>query len=225
MSKSWERLAAATGIGFVVLLVVQSVLLPQKNTFKETINQIAANQNTARLVTYLGGLALVLFIWFVAALWAHLRRAEGSPARMAATAFGGGLAATVVALVGGGVVLGALVHDIGHFSGGTGRVFYEMYGASFGFAIWFPMAVLVEATSLAAIRHGAFPKAWGWIGTLVALWFVVSPGLGVYSEPDSASPTGLITFVLFMVWVLVTSIMLVGRVGKEPAQMKMEMGG
>ena len=71
-------------------------------------------------------------------------------------------------------------------------------------------AVLVGATSLLTLRAGPLPRWHGWVSGVLAALFVVGSGLeGVFGPPLGAPA------ILFPLWVLATSVVLIGRVGSS----------
>ena len=72
----WERLGAATGILFVVLLVVSVFMVPTPpdiNASPGTISAFYSDHRTAILVSaYIGGLAVPVFLWFLEIGRAHV---------------------------------------------------------------------------------------------------------------------------------------------------------
>lgn len=219
----WERWAAATGIGFVVLALITFFMVPAPPKLDAPVGKIVdyyVKHRTAQALSfYIGALAfVVLFLWFLGSLRSFLMRAEGSPGRLSAVAFGAGLIFIAVVAV---AALAAQTLTLGAAASGNEALIRALYvAANVGFsAVSFPIAVLAAATSLVVLRTKALPQWYGQVGAIVALLFL---GLGgvVTRSSGAFSPTGvfgLIGFLLFLVWTLVTSILLVQRVGKAAA--------
>jgi hypothetical protein len=78
MATDWERLGAVSGIVFFAA-VVASFFTPETPDADDPTAEIArsiADDRTAHLVSvYLQGIASLLFLVFVGALWSRLRRA------------------------------------------------------------------------------------------------------------------------------------------------------
>jgi hypothetical protein len=76
-------------------------------------------------------------------------------------------------------------------------------------------AAFFLAVGGASIRSKVLPAWWGWITTLAALWLIVSSTAwnddGFWS-PDGA---GMAAFGVFLVWVLVSSILLTMKTGRS----------
>ena len=69
-------------------------------------------------------------------------------------------------------------------------------------------AVLLGATSVLTFRAGALPRWHGWASVVIAVLFVVGSAFGGIFGPPLGFPV-----VLFPLWVLVTSALLMGRGG------------
>jgi hypothetical protein len=216
----WERWAAATGIAFVVLALVTFFMVPSPPKLDAPIGKIAdyyVKHRTAQAISfYIGAIAfVVLFLWFLGSLRTFLMRAEGSPGRLSAVAFGGGVVfvsvVAVAALANQTLTLGAAA------SGDEAliRALYTVVNVGFA-ALAFPVAVLVAATSVVALRTKALPSWYGQLGGVAALVFLALGGI-VTRSSGAYAPTGvfgLITFVLFLLWTLATSVLVMQRVGK-----------
>ena len=210
---NWDRIAASTGIGTVVLFIVGFLLVGDSPKLDDPAREIATYYSGERgsLVTavILFGLGSVLLIWFVSALATTLR--EAGQARLAATAFGGGLAVA-------GVLFFLLVATAGAMltaqEGGDESAVQALNQLSWAaeVVITWPVAVLVGATAAAAFRSLVFPQWHAWAGGIAALLFLLGGTTwakdGIWA-PDGAY--GIITFILFLVWLVVTSALLVRR--------------
>src|ERR671925_285774 len=78
-----------------------------------------------------------------------------------------------------------------------------------------PAAAFVWAASLGIARSALLPQSVGWVGGVVGLLLVVNAGgrlLGDSADFAAGGTVNTITFVLFLFWVLVTSIFLAQRV-------------
>lgn len=175
------------------------------------------------------GFSGALFLWFIGSLRAHLRRSEGDAGRLSAVAFGSGLA--FVAVVGTGVIATSVLAlsidpggsrylaafaDLGEdaqaAAGGALVILHYVRLVALSLA-GFAAAPMLAATALVSRRHGAFPGwlAWGsW--ALAALELVSAFGVLVYEgplTPGSGFQNGV--SLLFVVWLAVTSALLVRR--------------
>jgi hypothetical protein len=223
----WERWAAATGIAFVVLALITFFMVPAPPKMDAPIGKIVdyyVKHRTAQALSfYIGALAfVVLFLWFLGSLRSFLVRAEGSTGRLSAVAFGAGVAFVGIVAV---AAVASQTLTLGAAASGNEAVVRALYVAlNVGFsATSFPVAVLVAATSVVVLRTKALPQWYGQVGALIALLFLGLAGV-VTRSTGAFSPTGafgLYGFLLFLAWTLVTSILLVQRVGKGAASAPM----
>src|SRR5688500_18548914 len=100
----WERIAAATGIVFVILGVAAYLMMGQPPgsgaSAQDVIDYHHGNRDSMQMANYLWGVAGIFFLWFLGSLRAHLRRAEGDAGRLSAVVFGSGLVAGTIFSVG-----------------------------------------------------------------------------------------------------------------------------
>jgi hypothetical protein len=217
--RNLERWSAATGVAYVLLAVVGFFFVPDPPSPSTSNEGLLAfyEQNTQELSwqVFFFGLASIFFLWFIGTLAGAMRRAEPDPApRLHAIALGAGAAANAVFIVGmicwsamaasadtvldQGVARG--LYDLGRFA-------YTLSGI--------PAAAFVFAVSLGVLRTGFLPAAVGWAGSLLTLILIVDVAGATAGDNDSFGPTGsygVFTFLLFLVWTLVTSLYLFQRI-------------
>ena len=109
------------------------------------------------------GLAFVAFLWLAGSLAAALR--EGGEQRLAAVAFGGGVATVAVALA-STAFQAAMAWRIAVDEPTLVRAFVDMQWALLA-TVSFPVAVFIYATAIASWRSRIFPS-----------WYRASPGRG-----------------------------------------------
>lgn len=215
----WERIAAATGIAFVVILAIGNFLAPnppaQDDPIEEVIDFAVDNRSALLIGSYLTGLALVFGLWFLGSLRTFLMRAEGGIGRLAAVAFAGGVVFVAIVLVSNAVGNGITLRIAEEGDPVAVRALFDTLTVLIASAS-FPVAVLVAATSIVAMRTGVLPRWYGWAGPVLTLLFLVA-GTGVYIDHGFLAPGGgfsLIAFVVFALWVLVTSVLMMQRLGQ-----------
>jgi Domain of unknown function (DUF4386) len=207
-----------TGVGYVVFAVVGFFFVPdppKPTTSNEGILTFF-EQNTQELAwqVFFFALASICFLWFIGTLAGAMRRAEpDAEMRLHAIAVGAGAAAGAVFL-GGMVCWSAMaasadtVLDQGVARGlyDLGRYAYTLSGV--------PAATFVLAVAIAVLRTRFLPTAVGWSGLLLALILVVDVAGATAGSDDDFGPTGtygVLTFLLFLAWTLVTSLYLFQR--------------
>jgi hypothetical protein len=209
----WSRLGAASGILYVVLLLVGSSITGggvEATTAEATARGFAeaAINPTLAVGFFLEIVAFLCFLFFLGSLWSALRRAEGDTGWLSMVAFGGGLMSLTIKLA-SLASLGAAYHANEGLDPQLAQTLQDMAEVSF-FISFFPLVVMLLASAIVAIRYGALPRWLGWTGVGVAIT-LLGGGLvgGIYGSDDAGLP-----FLLFLLWTLMISIALMWRVGK-----------
>ena len=89
------------------------------------------------------------------------------------------------------------------------RTLQDINDASF-YLSFFPLAVLLAAFAIVAIRSGALPKWLGWIAAALGLAFIVG---GMAGSADIQSEWAGLPMILFTFWVIAASVVLIRRAG------------
>ena len=219
----YEKLAAATGIAFVVFILASSFVVtempPKIDDSINTIGRFYVEHHSGLLWgSFLGGLATLVGLWFFGTVAAWIRR-QGQP-RLASILFGGAITALGVATVGAlaATLLAYRADGSGVASRATFQLLYDANLMAFTF-IWIPLAVFVSATSMAGMRSSSLPQ---WLWGSGAVWAVVAviASAGLFSHSGFFAPGGGLSFILFLVfaaWMLALSIVLWQKVGAAPA--------
>src|SRR5947199_8964055 len=99
----WQWLGAATGVAFVVCVLVSTFIVPQPPHNNDTPTKILAyyvdHRRALLFSSWLGGLGIAFFLWFVGSLRGALGRALDSAAEFSGVAFAGGVAVAGMAFV------------------------------------------------------------------------------------------------------------------------------
>ena len=210
-SADWERWAPLSGIVFF-LLTIPTLFLPAKAppSAGDPAAQWAAfvqDHRSAYLVSMcLSGLAVIGFLVFLATVATRLRAADQE-------------LLAVVAL-GAGLVTAAIWYVWLSFEGvlawtspsGIDPTVVKTLLAAADFAFPFPIAALVGATSIAALRSAIWPKWLSYIGLAGAVWLLVG-GMamarnGFFAPTSGARLTG---WAFFFLWVLAASLFLLRK--------------
>jgi hypothetical protein len=211
VGKRWERLGAASGVLFFVL-VVASFFTPDTPDADDPTAEIVssiADDRTAHLVsTYLGFIATLFFLLFTAALWSRLRAAEAERGPSVLVLLGG-LGSSLMILVANGVFL-ALIEaaDEGREPEAV-RALFELDELMF-LGIGITTAAFYAGAALSALATDSLPRWLGWIAAALAVVFPVAL-LGIFSESDEGGVLGGIFFAAILVnflWILATSIVM-----------------
>ncbi|GEM_PF-959473 len=214
MGMSRERLGAIGGIVFVVLVVVSTFIAPGPPKASDPVEKITTyftdHRSAILLSGYLGSLALIPVIVFIAALYALLRDAEGLSGGLALASFGSALITGVFATMTG--VLNSVLAFTGRDAdAATIRGLYNLDQMA-GTFIWFPLVAWLLFASLVMLRMAGGYRWVGWLGMLEAIVGLLS-GASLARSGFFAlgGILGLIAFLIFAVWVLATSILMLMR--------------
>ncbi len=207
----WARLALASGIGFVVLLVAAAVMAPEPPQptapAAELANWFATNRDIALAQGYLRGLAALLLLVFVGGVVGVIRRAQGGVGTLALLALGGGgMFATLLLLSNVASATAALLAG----QGGESEVVRALHalGETMRYLNALSGALLIGAASAALLRARAVPRWVGWLG-LVAVPVFLAGGAGF--PGTRLEPLNFIAFPFLLLWPLVLSIALLRR--------------
>jgi hypothetical protein len=216
----WERIAAASGIGTVILFIIAYVLAGKQPAIDEGATAIASYFNDDRSLTLwsgvLQGLGSVLFLWFFAALVTAIR--DAGQTRLAAAAFAGGI--LTIGIGGIAYVMSqALAHSIAR--GGDEVAVTTIYTIEWiaYVATSFPLALMAWATGTAILKSRFLPAALGWASMAAAIWLLIGGAALKLDGFFSPSGTyGLISFFVFLAWTLIVSATLAQRVAAHETE-------
>jgi hypothetical protein len=192
--RSLERTGAACGIVYVVLLMVGPSIGGPTSTVGFSLEI----------------LGFLFFLFFLGSLWSALHRAEGGSGWLSATAFGAGLMAVTIKIASAAPVLAARYRAADGLDPQLARTLQDINDASF-FLTFFPLAVLLVVFAIVAIRSGALPRWLGWIAAVLSAAFLAG---GMAGSADLAFEWAGLPMILFTVWVIATSVVLIRRAGK-----------
>jgi hypothetical protein len=211
--KKYEKWAALGGVVFVVLSVIGAFIAGSPPKVSDPDGKIVTftkdNQDALRVASYLAGLGLAFFLFFLGAVGSRLRRAGTDSGRLAATAVMGGVATAAIAAVGYSINAYGALHPLE--SAGTFRLSTVVFGV-----LGFGAFVFTEATSIVIVRTKFLPAWLGWFGGLVALLWLVG-GAAVSTEDDTIFVIGFVAFLAWALWLLVLSVMLFRTTDSAPA--------
>jgi hypothetical protein len=167
---------------------------------KEITEYFTDNQDALRIGSYLGGLAGVLFLWFLGSLFGRLRRAEGGSGRLSGVALTGG-----VVIVAGAFIANALgAYSALHIESAPG--FFRLSAIVFGF-VSFAAAVFTSGVAIVLWSQNVLPKWVGYAGEVIALGWLVAAG-AVTTENDTVAIIGVIVLLAWAVWLVALSVLL-----------------
>jgi hypothetical protein len=220
MSDRYARYGAATGIAFVILVIVAFLVQPEPPasdaSAAEVLSYISDHHSALHAIQLIFGAAMFFFIWFIGTLRSLLAGAEGEGGRLATTAYGAGLVAAAALIVSLALSATAALHPATNGADVT-HAFTD--AAAMVLAVSAPAAtVFFVANGLSLMRSGYLPAWLGWLAFATALFNAF--GLGnVFTDHGAFAADGvlgfLIGFLLFLLWILLTSMLLVSKLGEK----------
>lgn len=220
MNSTWlKRLGAASGVLYVILLFLKNDGDNSPN-FHASQQEILAWAKSVQISPafwigpYTALLGLLLFMVFVIYLSSFLRQAEGGWGWLSAVAFGSGMITVAVKLAAFPISAAAAVRANDGFNPQILAILWDMNNISF-FITLVTQAFLLAATAIVILGTKALP---GWLGWSAALFALILLG-GLPVAFFNAVPLQLLP----LIWVLVTSIVLIIRVRKPIAYLQNSM--
>jgi hypothetical protein len=220
-----ERLAAWTGLGFAIFLMVSGFLpgSPEKwNASPGDIQVYLVGKHTQLLAAaVLTGIAYVLFLWFLASFAGMFR--DAGEGQLATIVYGAGVATVAIAAVADGLQLA--MAKITYTA--DPNTIAAMYGAGSWLynRIFFALAALAFASWLATKRSNAMPAWYGLLSLLAGgIWIISGVSVGDDGFFSVTGAMGMIGFISIAVWAGVSSLLLVQRVGAEAPSAAAAMG-
>jgi Domain of unknown function (DUF4386) len=215
--RDWERWAAGTGVLYVVFAIIGFFFvpdLPQPSTPNEQLLAYFAGKTDELFYqVFFFGLATISFLWFVGTLAAALRRAEDDTTGLAAIALAAGATANAI-FIAGMVSWSAMAASADTIlDQGVARGLYDMGRYAYTLS-GLPAAAFVLAAAVGALRTRFLPAAAAWAGLLVVVVLVLDVAAATIGDNEDFGPTGsygVVTFLLFLAWIFVTSLLLVQR--------------
>jgi hypothetical protein len=216
--RDWERWAAGTGVAYVAFALIGFFFLPDppkpSTPNEQLLVYFAGKTDELSFQVFFFGLAAISFLWFIGTIAGALRRAEEGTTGLAAIAVTAGATANAV-FIAGMVCWSALaasadtILDQGVARGlyDVGRFAYTLSGL--------PAAAFVLAVSLGALQTRFLPSGVGWAGLALTLVLVLDVAGATIGDNADFGPTGtygVVTFLLFLAWIFVTSLVLMQRV-------------
>jgi hypothetical protein len=219
-SSAWERYAWAAGILYVIALIAETVVgllgggASQNASAAKITNALYDHRGQLLVITYLSVVYVAMFLIYLTKLHDLLRRDTDRPRFLGSLMLTGGalfIALHAVSDIGIFGLLGAKLASFGfHHDQGVSYTLYLMtYGLDsvgdvFG-------SLFAFAAGLLVIGSGVLPRWLGWASILAGILFFLQ-GFGLGGVIASFGLVlDLIGFVLFLIFVLVSSVILLWR--------------
>jgi hypothetical protein len=220
MSDRYARYGAASGILFVVFVVIGFLVQPKPPAVDapaaEILQYLTDHDSALHVVQVIFAFAAFFYLWFVGTLRAVLARSEAPETRLADIAFGGALVSAAALLAGGGLQAAATLHA----SESSPEVTRALVDASLLVPAVAAPAVVVffAANALSILRSGYLPSWLGWLAIAAAVFNALGVG-AVFTDHGAFAADGVlgffIGFALFLIWFLAASVTLMGRLAGE----------
>jgi len=214
--RQWERLGSATGIGFVVAMIVSVFLAPAPPhidaSTSEILTYVTDHRTSLLSAAVVGLVAALLFLIFLGHLRHVLQRSEAGVEAISPIVYGAGLTTVAVGVV-CSLPLAALT-----FGGdtelatnqGVVRLLWDLNTLGNG-ALMIVVALFVAATSVAMIVRELRAPILGWLGLPIAIVLAVAGAAGFYNSSHEAfwyglNYAGLLAFAAFILAVSVEGL-------------------
>jgi hypothetical protein len=216
MEDRYARYGAATGIVFVVLLVVAFIVMTEPPDMNAPADEwalyFADNQDSINTGVVLITLGLLAFIWFAGTLTSALRVASGSP-RLPTIAFGGAILATAAFFI-GLTALAVAAHRPAEVSPELTRALNDTFILS-GIPAIAGLTAFLGAVALMILRTDLLPTWVGWVSAVTAVLQLLTFG-ALYTDTGAFAGDGVLgvflPFVAGLGTILVLSIVLIQTV-------------
>ena len=225
MNDRYARYGAMTGIFAVIAFIIAFLIQPKppapNASPSEVLNYFVDHRDAVHVGELLISVATFFFLWFIGTLRSTLAAAEGGEGRLAGTAYGAGLVGVATLFVGFGLQAAAAFHPADN---GPDLTRALIDASAMVFALGAPaITVFFVANGLVIIRTGYLAAWLGWLAIVTAVFNALGVG-NVFSDHGVFASNGFLGFfaglLLFLVWILLASIMLVRKLeggGAAPA--------
>jgi hypothetical protein len=224
-SRAWERYVWAAGIVFVVALVAESVVatgvgLTQDDSAAKIVSGLHEHRTRLLVIAYLSVVYAASFLIYLCSLYNLLRGDTDRPRILCSLVLVGGalfIAMHAVSDIGITGLLGAKLASFGsqHDPG----IPYTLYLVTFALDSVGEVfgSLFAVAAGLLVIRSSVLPRWLGWVSILVGgLFFFQAFGLGGVIA-SFGLVLEIIGFVLFLLFVIVSSVILLTRENTVPS--------
>ena len=213
--RTWERIGALAGIGFVVLMVLATFMAPQQpridSSAAATLKWVHGHRTGIQTEMILGTFAAGLLLWFAGHLRNVVSRAEGGSESLSPIVFGAGVGTAIFGLIGAFPI--ALLAFMDAQKGGIQdatlvRMLADAAIVIYGLGVILT-AVFLCAAGIAMVRKHILSPGLGWVSLIAAalngLAVITSLTFSTYHGKGWAVP-GWAAYIGFLLVVLVASI-------------------
>lgn len=218
-TRSWEQYAWVAGILFVIALVAESVVsngvgLSQDDSAAKIASGLHEHRERLLVIAYLSVVYAVMFVIYLCSLFSLLRADTDQPRILGLLLLVGGVLFVALHAVSDIGITGLLGAKLASFSDQHDHgVAYTLYLMTFALDsvgdVFCSLAAI--AAGVLVIRSGVLPRWLAWLLILAGMLFLLQ-GFGLGGVIATFGLVlDLIAFVLFLIFVLVSSVMLLMR--------------
>ena len=176
MTTKWDRWATLSGALAVPFWIAAVILISVKAEGSKGPKILVSYQQHSDgilLAGLLWSIGILLCIWFLGSLRSHYLAAEGEPGRIAALAYGGGIAASVIAmLIPVGDEVGALNKDD---IDASGAAVLHHFSDAFFVGAEYALSLLFFASAILVLRYAVLPRWLGWLSLVIGIVLLIGP--------------------------------------------------
>ena len=218
-ARAWERYVWVAGIIFVIALVAESVIaigvgLSQDDSAGKMASALQVHRERLLMIAYFSVVYAPMFLIYLCSLYSLLRGDEDWPRMLGLLLMAGGvvwITLHAVSDIGITGLVGAKLatYGSGHDQGASYTLYLMTFALDSVADVFGSLSAV--AAGLLVIRSGLLPRWLGWVSILAGiLLFVQGFGLGGVVASFGLY-LDLIGFILFLIFVLVSSIILLTR--------------
>ena len=217
-ARRWDRLAAATGIVFVVLQVATVFAQGDSPDLDDPVREIREflvdDGGRILAAAMLNAFSAFFFLWFLGSVRSYLRAGDDQGGRLTSIAFGAGLV-TIALAVAASMPIAGLAWDDAAARADAGLI---RVGWNLSFLAFIPIGASAAAFTLAiaviGLRSRLLPAWLAWLGVVATVAGLLSVFALITDDPESVLGfLGFVSFVLSMIFILALSIVMVSRIG------------
>lgn len=200
---NWEKVAAACGVVFVILLLIVQFGFGQPPSAGQPLVDFYRNHHdSVQIRELLSGLAGAFFLLFAGSLRSTLRRDEGADSWASSAMFGAALTTAALAFA-DAIVIYSLAFRTPSNPDVAEAI--QSIASVFGRFLSLPLAVFLAAASMVVLRGRSLPSWVGWLGLLGA-------GLNLLSAfriaVDVGGPLSSAALLAVALWIALVSVLL-----------------
>jgi hypothetical protein len=220
-TRQWDRLGASLGVVFVALQLGLGAVLggaPALDAPQVEIQRYLVDDGgNVLLAATLGTLSAFFFILFLGTVRTFLQTAEGRPGSLSTAVFGAGLVTIALATTASLPTVALAWGDTAAFADpGLVQAAWNLNTLAL-VPIGSSAGVFCLAAAAVILRTRVTPAWVGWIGVLAGVVSVIATFFLLADDPDSplGTPANLGGFLLAMLFILLLSIFMTIRLGKD----------